>query len=318
MKQIDVAVNSFKKPESLLYTLMTLKREVGGLVDTVYINDDHSGDGTCDVYRRPEVAEYFRPWKLEVRENPRNVWIKQVYPRGWYPDYMDWKYRLLHFIRFISPKYEHDKSNIRYQNAIDRTDKKYLYIIHDDVKFTGNVIERYLQSFAEDENRFLVGDLGQCWRCRFKEKCSPRQIIEGFRPSPYWPLTPNKKTGEIENFSPRDGYNMDCRINEWSCLVDVAKIREVTEWSRGFFGNYYQGADIGAFIFCKGLQKGYTIDDPLTNVEERRKYYQHPWQGYSGHSVWVDQGQGKAVYNRQLIIDLMRSEFGFEFPQNKG
>ena len=35
--KIDVAVPSYKKPESLLYTLMTLKKVAGDLIDAVYI-----------------------------------------------------------------------------------------------------------------------------------------------------------------------------------------------------------------------------------------------------------------------------------------
>lgn len=40
--KIDVAVPSYKKPESLIYTLMTLKKVAGDLIDAVYINDDCS------------------------------------------------------------------------------------------------------------------------------------------------------------------------------------------------------------------------------------------------------------------------------------
>ena len=316
MMKIDVAVNSFKKPESLLYTLMTLKKVAQDLIDTVYINDDHSGDGTCDIYRKPEVVEYFKPWKLNVRENPRNVWTHQVYPTGYYPEYMNWFYRLVHFRRFISADYEHDKNNIRYQYAIDNTDKKYLFIIHDDVRFNEDVISLYLQSFQKDKNCFMVGDLGQCWRCKFADICSPQTIIDGKRPSPHWPLTPCKDSKDIHKFNPKHGYNMDCRINEWSCLVDVEKLRTVSETARCFFGNYYPRADIGAYIFCKGIQQGYTIHDPLTTQSERKKYYDHPWQGFSGHSVWVDQGRGKSVYDKQMIIDLMKAEFNFNYPEN--
>ncbi len=318
MTKVDVAVNSFKKPESLIYTLMTLKRVAEDMVDTVYINDDHSGDGTCGVYLAPEVQEYFRPWKLNVRENPRNVWVREVYPRWKRADYMDWKYMLQHWVRFVSPSYEHNADNIRYQYAIDHTDKKYLYIIHDDVRFVDNVIDLYLQSFAQDDKLFLVGDLGQCWRCGFKEICSPTKIMNGERPSPMWPLTPKKQTQDIKNFTRKDGYKMDCRVNEWSCLADVAKLREVSAWSQGYFGNYYRDADIGAYIFCKGIEKGYKICDPLLDAQKRAQYYQHQWQGHSGHSVWVDQGQGKAVYRKQEIIDLIASEFGFKLPEKQG
>ena len=38
MTKIDVAINSYKKPESLIYTLMTLKKVAADLIDTVYIS----------------------------------------------------------------------------------------------------------------------------------------------------------------------------------------------------------------------------------------------------------------------------------------
>ena len=69
MTKIDVAINSYKKPESLIYTLMTLKKVAADLIDTVYINDDCSDNGAYELYTHPAVAEYFKPWKLDVRVN---------------------------------------------------------------------------------------------------------------------------------------------------------------------------------------------------------------------------------------------------------
>lgn len=92
--KIDVAVPSYKKPESLLYTLMTLKKVAGDLIDAVYINDDCSNDGSVEIYNDRRVREYFSPWKLNVRVNTRNVHISQVYVPGYRVDYMDWKFML--------------------------------------------------------------------------------------------------------------------------------------------------------------------------------------------------------------------------------
>lgn len=249
--KIDVAVPSYKKPESLLYTLMTLKKVAGDLIDAVYINDDCSNDGSVEIYNDRRVREYFSPWKLNVRVNTRNVHISQVYVPGYRVDYMDWKFMLTKWHRFIDPRVPHNRHDIRYQYALDNTDKKYLLIIHDDVKFVKDVVSLYLKAFADNPNLAVAGDFGQCWRCRFAAVCSPKKIMSGFRPSRWWPLTPT--SGEPADFNPANGYTRACRINEWCCMVDVEKCRDVTERKRCFLGNMYKYSDTTAFWFGKWL-----------------------------------------------------------------
>lgn len=320
--KVDVAVQSYRKPESLIYTLMTLKEVAADLIDTVYINDDCSNDGTVEIYNSPEVREYFKPWKLNVRTNTKNVGVEQVYMYKIRPDYMNWWFLLTKFKRFFNPKTTHNKDDVRYQYAIDNTDKKYLFIIHDDVKFIKDVVSLYLNAFANDDNLAVVGDLGQCWRCKFAEICSPKELIGGNRP-PHFPLTPKHSA---ENFNPHKGFSRDCRINEWSCLIDVEKSRQITNKYGCLFGNYYRYSDIGAFWFCKLVEHGFGFHDPLPSkalksqletCPEREDYYVHAWQGHPGHSVWADQGSGIVAYNKEEIIDLMKKQFNFDYPYNK-
>jgi len=320
MMKIDVAVNSYKKPESLIYTLMTLKKVAGDIIDTVYINDDCSGDGTSSLYRHPDIADYFKPWKLDVRDNTENVGIKQVYVKGYYPEYMNWKFMLKRWGRFFSKEYPHKKEDIRYQYAIDNTDKRYLLLIHDDVLFKKNIVNVYLQAFINNPELAIVGDFGQCWRCLFADVCSPQKILSGTLPSPYWPLTPSEKNSDVTKFNPRKGFTRACRINEWCMMLDVNRAKEITEKSRSFIGNMYPHSDTGAYWFGMAVNLGYKFTDPFPigvtiNGETRKDYYQHQWQGHSGHSVWVDQGQGKAIYDRQMIVDLIAKEFNFQLPE---
>ncbi|MBQ8465856.1 MAG: hypothetical protein IJ545_07605 [Alphaproteobacteria bacterium] len=311
--KIDVAVNSYKKPESLIYTLMTLKKVAGDLIDTVYINDDCSNDGTCDFYRSPAVQEYFKPWKLDIRENHQNIYMRTIYVKGYYVAYMNWLYRLKHRSRFINRKNSHDKYDIRYQYALEHTDKKYLFVIHDDVQFYQNVPEVYLKTFAENPDLTIVGDFGQCWRCHFSPFCTTKDVLNGKKPSVWWPYTPNEKIENPDKYNPKQGFQYACRVNEWCCMLNVKQANEVTEKTRAFFGNTYSHADTGAYWFAEAVRRGYKFADPL--LEKRDAYYKHQWQGYTGTSVWEDQGSGKAVYNRQQIIDLMKSEFNFEWPE---
>lgn len=313
--KIDVAINSYKKPESLIYTLMTLKETAGDMIDTVYINDDRSGKSVCDLYRSTEIQSYFSPWKIKVRENTKNIGICQAYIRGYYPPYMNWKFLLKHWPRFFSSKFGHNKDDIRYQYALDHTDKKYLLILHDDVKFYKNVVQVYLDAFENNPDLTIVGEFGQCWRCHFQKFCSRENILAGRPPSPYWPLTPNKNISKIEDFNPLKNFTYACRINEWCCMVNVKKANELTEKSRIFFGNMYPHSDTGAYWFAEGVRLGYKFTDPL--LENKDEYYEHAWQGFSGHSVWVDQGEGKATYNGADIIQLIEKEFGFTWPHKR-
>lgn len=317
--KIDVAVQSYKKPESLIYTLMSLKRVSGDLIDTVYINDDCSNDGSVEIFNNMSVKEYFAPWKLNVRVNTKNVGVNQVYMFKHRPDYMNWLFVLSKLKRFLDPKTTHNKDDVRYQYAIDNTDKKYLLIIHDDVKFFKNIVWLYLNTIEANSNLAIVGDLGQCWRCKFSKICSPKKLMQGFRP-PYFPLTPKKD----DIFNPRKGYNRDCRINEWCCLIDVEKAKLITEKYGCLLGNYYRYSDIGAYWFCKIVEHGFDFCDPLASEAlktqldispEHEEYYLHAWQGHPGHSVWADQGMGIVKYNREEIIDLIKKEFNFDFPQ---
>jgi hypothetical protein len=49
-QSIDVAVPSFNKPESLIYTLLSLKKSCGDYIDTVFIQDDCSDKGVVSHY----------------------------------------------------------------------------------------------------------------------------------------------------------------------------------------------------------------------------------------------------------------------------
>lgn len=313
--KIDVAINSYKKPESLIYTLMSLKKVAGNLIDTVYINDDQSKNGAVEIYRSPAIQEYFKPWKINVRENTHNIGIKQAYIRGYYPEYMNWKFFLKRGLRFFSSEFGHNKYDIRYQYALEHTDKKYLFIMHDDVKFYQNVLQVYLDEFIKNPDLTIVGDFGQCWRCHFKRFCKRQNILNGEKPSPHWPLTPPKELSKVEDFNPKNGYTYACRINEWCCMVNVEKANELTEKSRVFFGNMYPHSDTAAYWFVQGIKHGHKFTDPLLN--NSKDYYQHAWQGFSGHSVWVNQGQGQATYDKQGIIKLIAEEFGFTWPKEQ-
>jgi hypothetical protein len=296
--RVDVAIQSYRKPESLLYTLMTLKRESGGHVGTVWISDDRSDDGTIAAYASPSVIEYFAPWQIRVRVNTvRTAWHHVRVPgsryRSWWRD---------------SAVVAASSDDVRYQWALANTDKAQVFVCHDDVEFAGDVVGLYLDRATPET--FVVGDLGQCWRCGNREQaaCTPARLLRGDRP-PHWPRTPPTSQGRWV-----------CRINEWSALVNANIARLIARRTGVLFGNYYDGGDCAAFWFKTGVRLGYRFDDPLAlegpsvGADPRRAYYLHAWQGHSGHSVWVDQGQGLAAYDGADVRRRMREQFGTSLP----
>lgn len=165
------------------------------------------------------------------------------------------------------------RRSIRYQYAWEQCSADYLLIIHNDVIILGDVIEPMLERL---EDNIAVGSLGQCWNCpacrqhivgplkinngipcqrgnykdfhltfeeldamyrlarRRKEHCRDYLKVpwaQEFRHNP-WPLP-------------------ECRINEWCCLINMRKARDLTMplGKARPFGLYASQADLGVAWF---------------------------------------------------------------------
>ena len=157
MTKIDVAIQSYKKPESMIYTLFSLKEHCGKLIDTVYINDDCSRDGTIEFYNdRLQKALY--PLKIKVRENvqPSGYNVTLMTKDAFKKKNILEKMRLLLYIPIKRLKFHSTDDDIRYQWALNQTDKDYLFIIHDDIKFFANIAEVYLNIMESDSKMAIV------------------------------------------------------------------------------------------------------------------------------------------------------------------
>lgn len=302
---VDVAVQSYRKPELLLLTLLSLRAHSARHVDTVWINDDQSDAWVVDAYRSQEFAQALAPWRIRVRQNTVRTgwWYRPV--KGVRHRYMPPRRRLRHWWRSVTdsryaPVRRHD---IRYQWAIDSTDKTFVYVIHDDVFFRADVLGTYLDAIAALQRPSVVGELGQCWRCGWSRMgCTPAAVSSGRLPSTQWPANPDE-TGDP----------WPCRMNEWSALVCVDAAQQVEAEHGVLFGNYDNRGDVGAYWFAVAHRMGFEFADPLPTTEQRAAQYVHG-DGGSGHSVWVDQGSGKKVYDRVRVIRNLERDFGFAWP----
>lgn len=320
MEKIDVAIQSYKKPESMIYTLLSLKKFCGELVDTIYINDDCSNDGTVDYYLSEDLKNRLKPIKLKVRSNIKpskytyTLMTKELYNKKSFVQKMQLQgHKLINRLRWMPTE-----DDIRYQWAINNTDKKYLFIIHDDIKFYDNILRLYKTVIDSDDNMAIVGDLGGARLCPFgpcgeHNKCSPLKIMNGNYPCKKWPIT-----GMRSIIHPILGrYKRDCRINEWCCLIRVDVARKLTSEYGICFGNYEGGGDVGTYWFEKIIKLGYRFCDPLPDFEDRKQYYLHWWQGHEGHNVWVEYDGRKADYQREYIRKCVYDEFNYKIQNEK-
>jgi hypothetical protein len=229
MQRVDVAIQSYKKPESLIYTLMSLHKVSGRHIEHVFINDDCSGGNISSIYLHESVKAFLKPWKIHFRENTHPVsWgEKCAMVRGYSPKcYNQWQIIRRH-ARALFKRDVHVTSpeNIRYQWALRQSEKKFLFILHDDIEFYDDIVGLYLTRMCPGVA--IVGDLGQCWRCGYGKQdppCSPEKIVNKEFPSLNWPRT-----------IPGQGQSsLDCRINEWCCMISREAALELERKERCF------------------------------------------------------------------------------------
>ena len=305
MKKVDVSVQSYNKPESLIFTLLTLHKYCRDDIDTVWINDDQSELGVLEKYNNLKESDALFPWKIKTRVNTKRVgwWVSFCYGRV--PKYASIVFLLKRIIwNFYKNKsFFVDLHDFRYQWAIDNTNKDRLLIIHDDVEFLGNVVGVLRASLRGQVEPGIAGELGQCWRCPHKEEgCTPSKILNGHRPDQFWPMT-KKIDGD---------HKWACRINEWVVMVNIKVARDIAYSENVFFGNCDDGGDTGAYWFSRLISKNYSFSDPFMDQNDKNQLFKHWDGGVTGHSAWVDQGDGKNKYNSKKLSDRIYREFGYE------
>ena len=314
--KVDVAVQSYKKPESLVYTLLSLKKRCGDIIDTVYINDDCSGNEIERFYDK-KLKEAMYPIKIKFRINNKasGYTLTLLTKEMWKKKSVKEKVQLIMQMFINRVRFFKTSDDVRYQWAINSTDKKYIFLMHDDIKFFDNVVKLYTDVISSNENIAIVGDLGGNFRqCPYAPcdgtKCSPKKIIEGKYPCEKYPVMGYKTFfHKILGRAIRT-----CRINEWCCMLNVDVAEKLKDNYGIYFGNYEGGGDVGTYWFEKIIKLGYDFTDPLPTVLEREKYYKHPWQGHEGHQVWVSyDGKGKKKYDSDMIKKCLLEEFNYRW-----
>jgi hypothetical protein len=155
---------------------------------------------------------------------------------------------------------------MRYQYGFENSDKKFVFLIHNDVVVIKDVVGPMLQQIG---NATAIGEIGQCWCCPAGQAglCSSERYAE-FRPA-YSQLMFLYNDGmDYTNWN-RRAYGLglrlefqqnpwtlpECRVNEWCMLVNLEKARPSTI-------PFGKCAPIGA-LYASGAKIGETWSDEV-------------------------------------------------------
>lgn len=268
MSQVDVAINVYGKPHQTAVTLLSLLEHSGEHIGRIHITLEK---------RQPFGAE-FGPL-LRILGDRATIHR----PRFWYgvrPQRSKWLMRWSAYRR-----------SLRYQQAWETSDKQYLFITHNDVLYTGDIIGAMLRRAP---GNIAVGPVGQCWNCpaSFAGICSPAQHSRVRPTYPQWQQLvhthPGPRAAHYDRVvDPAAPWPLpECRVNEWSMLVDLHAARPIVmpNGKAVPIGALY-GLDIGTQWFHDVLNAGYTVAH-----FEITPYATHAWassQG-SGHAALSD------------------------------
>ncbi len=259
--KIDVVLNVFGKPWQTLVALKTLLLHSGKWIDKIYF--------------------------IEERQQPYSEKV------SWVVDELNYKHTIHHQptyhlgtkksnkLRCIIDK--NYRQSLRYEYALQHTDKKYLMIIHNDVLIESDIVGAFLKNI---KTGFAIGQIGQCWNCPmyYEDLCDGARfgtVDFSYKEA----MTSAKKHPKTRTYKHRHLIDKkhttimpECRINEWCCLLEVDIYRQMTipkggVWS---FGGYFR-LDIGDAWFRGLVRKGF---QPV-----HYNIYQHIKHGYFTDSM---------------------------------
>lgn len=220
--QVDVSLNIFARPYQTALSILSLLKYSGSHIDKFYLQFEPKGS-------RYDLAS---PYIMAAYLGERAV-VHQ--PEEWLecqpvdlPRLAETGYRL----------------SVRYQDAFERSDKKYLFIMHNDVMIKRDIIGAMLDEIG---HAFAIGSIGQCWNCPahnavlmaecgLGEPCGPERY-QSFRPDfedvkRLYTLAKERGVrvrSYLEGFSPDYSGECwplpECRVNEWGCMVDLEQTR---------------------------------------------------------------------------------------------
>ena len=93
-------------------------------------------------------------------------------------------------------------------------------------------------------------------------------------------------------------------------MVSTSAASSIEKKYNVLFGGYDNHGDVAAYWFSLINGENFDFED-IASSDTKRKLFLHA-DGGSGHSVWVDQGDGKKVYDKNVVIKNIKYDFGID------
>ncbi len=221
MEKVDVIVNVYGKPWQTLCSLKSLIKHSGEHIDKIYFIEERQQPYNDDV-----------KWVLNEFDN-----VIHYIPNSY------------NFLPRMATggdlSIKENRYGFRYQFGIENSDKKHVFIMHNDILFTGDIIGKML---VEIGNSAGIGSIAQCWNCPAKsagvcngEKFNDfnptyEQVIDLCRKFP--PARGNQFVSTINRLRPMP--LPECRVNEFACLInrEISIKESFPNGDSAFFGDY--------------------------------------------------------------------------------
>jgi hypothetical protein len=208
-KLVDVAICAYGKPYQTAITLASLLQHSGQHIDKIYFQEERQQPFEEEVL---SVIECFRDKNIIPYKPAHHIGI----------NFTDKQ-------RFGEDAY---RRSIRYQHAWEESDKRFLFLTHNDCLFTSDIVGGMLRRL-EDRTYAGVGRVGQCWNC----PAYSAGVCDGDTYASYRPDYA-EAAAIVQNYpSPRtfiEGIDREnpmpfpeCRLNEFACLINLEMVRNL-------------------------------------------------------------------------------------------
>lgn len=239
---MDVVINVYGKPMQTAVALFTLLRHSGQHIGRIWFIEERG---------QPHGARF---GALKSALSDRITVYRPALRIGWRMLPFRWMYR----IGFL-------RRALRYQVAWERSTARYLFHLHNDMFFHGDLLGAML---ARIDGHTALGPVGQCWNCSARRAgvCSSETFMS-YRPgyAEWLRLSTEHPGARADQYGwivdPQRPWPLpECRVNEWAALVDLSKARPAT-LPRGPaipFGALH-GLDIGTAWFHEVVNAGHSV-----------------------------------------------------------
>lgn len=202
-EKVDVIINVFGKPFQTICSLKSLIKHCSLHIDKIYYIIENNNLFNDSV---SWVSNHF---------NNIEVFTKKHNSSSEYPD-------------ININKTKEERFGVHYQYGIEKSNKKYVFIMHNDVLFKGDIIGDMLSQIGSTAG---IGLIGQCWNCpAYYAKLCDRDTYEQYNPTYEEAIkvlnechdkcrTTNDKIDKIKPMP-----FPECRVNEFACVIN----REIT------------------------------------------------------------------------------------------